>query len=411
MDGKCPLSQGSGLGADMAQSRRVRRAQSVRLLFASTVPVTLDMFMRGQLAWLASQGHDLHVVSSPGPSLDSLAAREGVAVHPLKMEREISPARDVRALLQWVKLIRHLRPDVVVVSTPKAGLLGGFASAVCRVPRRVYMLRGARFEGVSGARGVLLRAVERVTCASSHRVIAVSQSLAQVALDAHVVGSRKLVLVGQGSSNGVDLERFHPPTVEERAAARSAWGLRTGVVALVFVGRLHADKGLRVLHESLAVLTKSVTKPVVLLLAGSDEGADLEPPEGDQVEIRKLGHVEDIPGLLHAADVLVLPTQREGFPNVVLEAAASSLPVVTTDATGAVDSVVDGVTGFTLAKTDGEAFGNALLRLVESPGLRSQLGAAARRRVEADFASESVWDGMRREYLGNLPHANPARVP
>lgn len=372
-----------------------------RLLFASTIPETLDQFMRGQLAWLAAQGHEIHVVSSPGPALDALAAREGVVAHPLMMEREISPTQDLQSLVQWVRVVRRVRPDVVVVGTPKAGLLGGFASAVCGVPRRVYLLRGARFEGVDGARGGLLRAVEWVTCASVHHVIAVSPSLAWLALHARIVQPRKLAVVGHGSSNGVDLERFHPPTADERALARSAWGLRSDDVSIAFIGRLHADKGLSVLRESLAVLMKSTANPVVVLLAGPNEGADLDLQGGDRLEIRRLGHVEDIPGLLHATDVLVLPTQREGFPNVVLEAAASGLPVVTTDATGAVDSVVDGVTGFTVAKADSEAFGSALLKLTQNAALRSRYGRAGRRRAEAGFARQMVWEGMYREYLGD----------
>lgn len=377
----------------------------MRMLFASTIPVTMDFFMRGQLAWIAGRGHEVHVVSSPGPALESLAVREGAIAHPIPMEREISPVADARAMLGWVRVLKQVRPDVSVVSTPKAGLLGGLAAWLLQVPRRVYLMRGARFEGESGMRGVVLRAAERVACASAHEVIAVSPSLAELAVAAGVVPRSKVTTVGAGSSNGVDLDRFHPPTAAERARARTALALGDEEVAIAFVGRMHVDKGLEVLREALRVVGRRAAAPVVLLLAGPDEGGALSSSAEDRVEIRALGYLDDVPELLRGADVLALPTQREGFPNAVLEASASGLPTVTTDATGAVDSVVDSVTGFVVEKGDGSAFGDALVSLVNSPALRGSQGAAARHRVEAYFAPETVWQGMYRAYLGPLVDA------
>lgn len=249
-----------------------------------------------------------------------------------------------------------------------------------------------------------------MACASAHHVIAVSPSLATLAVESRVVPPRKLATVGAGSSNGVDLVRFHPPTPSERAEARARWHLADGDVAIAFVGRLHADKGLDVLRDAVRVVARDATSRTILLLAGSDEGADPGVGTDEGLDIRYLGFVEDVPDLLRAADVLALPTQREGFPNVVLEAAASGLPVVTTDATGAVDSVVDNATGFVVGKADGKAFGAALVRLINSPSLRTSQGMSARRRVERDYAREAVWEGMYREYLGELVgNAAPVR--
>jgi glycosyltransferase involved in cell wall biosynthesis len=169
---------------------------------------------------------------------------------------------------------------------------------------------------------------------------------------------------------------------------------------------MHPDKGMGVLREALAVVGRDSVPRVVVLLAGRDEGANLGWETHDQMDIRHLGHVEDVPSLLRAADVLALPTQREGFPNVVLEAAAAGLPTVTTDATGAVDSVVDGCTGYVVNKTDGFAFGEALVRLVNDRELRIQQGAVARRRVETTFPREMIWEGMYREYLGDAANAS-----
>ncbi len=370
----------------------------MRILFGSTVPVTLEKFMEGQLSWIASQGHEVHVVSSPGSPLEVIREREHVTVHQLPMERGIAPVRDLIALVRWVRLLRILKPDVVVVGTPKAGLLGGAAARLCGVGRRVYLLRGARYESAQGARRWLLMRMERRSCRSAHCVIAVSPSLADLVVTDRIVSLDRVKCVGAGSSNGVNLQRFHPPDPEERLGARLRLGLGDDQVVIVYLGRLHPDKGLELLEEGLRVLVGDTHRAVTLIVAGGHEGADLDAIHG--LEVRILGYVEDVPGLLHAADILVLPTQREGFPNVVLEAAASGLPTATTDATGAVDSVIDGVTGFAVGRRDGLAFGNALRTLVDSEDLRRSMGARARVRVERDFDQRPLWAGMLRAYLG-----------
>lgn len=381
----------------------------MRMLFAATVPVTLDLFMRGQLAWIAGRGHEVHVVSSPGPELREIGRREGVHVHPLPMEREISLEADAKAIRRWAGLLRTVRPDIAVVGTPKAGLLGTVAASGARVPRCVYLMRGARFEGESGIKGATLRLTERIACSLADTVIAVSPSLAAMAIAERVVGSDKLTVVGSGSSNGVDTVRFRPPNEVERAAERSRWGFDSDNVAMAFVGRLSADKGLDVLRRALERIEPTAVGRVVLMLAGPNEGVGIAGRTIGTVQVRRLGTVDDVPSLLRACDLLVLPTQREGFPNVVLEAAACGLPVVTTDATGAIDSVIDGVTGLIVPKRDGRAMARALTALIEDPALRRSMGGAARRRVEQEFANELVWRGMLNAYLGTSPTAAPDR--
>lgn len=372
----------------------------VRVLFGSTIPETLDGFMRGQLAWIAAKGHEVHVVSSPGPALQRIATRERVTVHGLPMQREISLREDFPALFAWVRLVRRVRPDVIVVGTPKAGLLGGIAAWLTRVPRRVLLLRGARFEGSSGFRRGVLIGADWLSCRVAHEVIAVSPSLRALVVDSGIVADSKVRVPASGSSNGVDLVRFHPPSEEERQAARAALDLDPGQTAIVFVGRLHPDKGLDLLAESLKEMM--CRESVALIVAGSAEGVSLRHLEIPGLRLFALGHVDGIQRVLHAADLLVLPTQREGFPNVVLEAAATGLPVITTNATGAVDSVIDGLTGCVVPKDDPHAMATALDRLVTDPALRKRMGTEARLLVEREFSNLRVWQAMYTEYFAGM---------
>lgn len=377
----------------------------MKVLHAVTVPVTARAFLSGQLQVLADEGHEVHLLSAPGAELGALDPR--VTVHQVRMTREPDPARDVGALLRAVRVLRAVRPDVTVVGTPKAGLLVGLAAVLVRVPRRYYLLRGLRLETTTGARRLLLTALEVLACRAAHRVVAVSPSLAEEVRRLPGVRADRVVVSGAGSSNGVDTLRFRPASSAQRQEQRRRLGLPEDVVVLGFVGRLGRDKGLRELLSAAERLAGR--SDVRWLVVGELEG-DATTVDAD--ELRRLGiavtgFVDDTAPLYAALDVLVLPTYREGFPNVVLEAAASGLPTVTTTATGARDAVVEGVTGLTVPPRDFAALVAALVRLLEDPALRARLGAAARERAVAAFDQRAVWIAYRRLWTQpDLPAAD-----
>ena len=250
--------------------------QPIRLVVTTTIPATAFDFMRGQLCWLSAQGFEVHLVSSPGALLDQAGRREGVATHAIPMRRELAPVADLVSLGRWLRLLRRLRPDVVAYGTPKAGLLAGLAAMATGTRRRVYLLRGLRFAGASGARRTLLRAVEQLTCATAHVVVAVGPSLADAAVRAGVVPAGRVVVIGDGSSNGVDPELFQPPTDAQRTDARVMAGLPAatgGGPVIGFVGRLAADKGLECLDAAYQLLAEQVPGVRLLLIGGTEPDA------------------------------------------------------------------------------------------------------------------------------------------
>jgi hypothetical protein len=152
-----------------------------RILLAVTSSRSL-ILMRGLPARLAADGWDVHVVSASGPEQADLVGLSGVTIHTVDMARNASPLSDLVALGRWIRLLARIRPDVVSVGTPKAGLLGGVAAFLTRVPRRVYVLRGLRLETVTGPARLVLAFLERVSAGSSHVVLAVGHSLAREAI-------------------------------------------------------------------------------------------------------------------------------------------------------------------------------------------------------------------------------------
>ena len=265
-------------------------------------------------------------------------------------------------------------------------------------------------DSVEGARGLtatLLWAIEKVSIACATDVVVVSASLAAEARRRHLLPRRGAWLIGSGSSNGVlSADVVARVSAVDAAALREGLGLAPTDVVVGYVGRITGDKGVETLLDAAAALAGQVR----LLLVGSVDEADLQ---GRIARIQpKVAHVDwtNDPWSYYAAlDVLCLPTRREGFPNVVLEAASAGVPTVTTTATGAVDSVIDGVTGLIVPVDDAEALADALRLLADDPGRRRSLGSAARRRVETDFVPQNIWRGVD-AILRGRPDPTTARI-
>lgn len=307
------------------------------------------------------------------------------------MERGVAPFSDVASLIRLWRVLRQLRPSMTEFSTPKAGLLGNLAAKLCRVPVRVYLLRGLRLETLSGLKRRLLLAAERLAAASAHHVLCNSKSLRDKAAELGVAPVEKLHVLGGGSSQGVDTDRFSPGPESIRGRA----GIPTDCPVIGFVGRLTCDKGIPELLQAFVRILKVIPNARLLLVGWFDESDDAV---GEAVrwqikthpQIVHTGFVADTAPYYRSMDLLVLPTWREGFPNVVLEAEATGIPVVATHATGSCDSVLPEVTGLLIPAGYPEAIAEAVIRLIRNPDERCRMGRAARAWVIERFVNQQV---------------------
>jgi len=300
---------------------------------------------------------------------------------------------DLISLLRWYRILRRVRPLAVSVGTPKAGLLGSVAARAARVPVRVYLIRGLRLQTTSGGRRRLLRILERIAVRSATRVLSVSQSLSAALLEEGVRPRRGTIeTVGAGSSNGVDTGRFDPGAVD-RSAARRAWAIPDEARVVAFVGRLTEDKGLGTLIAAMEHPGVIAQRPILLVIGDVDDetGVALRERLTQSPVTSIVLPADDRPELVYAAaDIVCLPSKREGLPNVVLEASSMALPVIGSDVTGVVDAIRDEQTGIITPVGDDAALASALVRLLGDPLLRRRLGAAGRAWMQADFERRVV---------------------
>lgn len=360
------------------------------ILLATTVDMS-NIFYEGIVQFLHDEGWEVHLLSGAGRVGKELSG-EGAIRHSLKMERGLSPLRDIASLIQWVRTLRKVRPDVLVMGTPKASLLGGISAKLTRVNKVIYVVHGLRAERTTGLLGKLLNTVEFVTLSTADHIIAVSSSLRDAIVHTHPKFKDRIEVLGFGSLNGVDLDRFAIPTNEQRQVAKTQLGLPESKFVVGFVGRLHRDKGGDFLVKLLQ--NKSFEKlGLHLLIIGDVEDESL------QSEIERLGRegrltltgwVENPEAPLQSIDVLLHPTRREGLGMSLLEAQAMGFPVITNRVTGTTDAVEEGVGGSFAMLDSVQSWVREIEMLRKDPQLRETMGRNGRSFVADRFARTAV---------------------
>ena len=356
-----------------------------KIIRATTVPTSLETFCKDTLREL-SQRYEVVAVSSPLPELDVVATREGVRTIAVKMERRISVKNDIKSLWQMYKVMRRERPWMVHSMTPKAGLVCMVAAWLARVPRRVHTFTGLVWPTATGLSRMILKTTDRILCACATHIIPEGNGVKQDLINGKITRKPMMVLAN-GNVRGIDLEHYdRTPQVMECAKSIR----QEDVTTFVFVGRVVRDKGIHELVEAFVKLNKEYPH-TRLVLVGRPE-AELDPlnEETQQIiesnkAIEAVGEQDDVRPWLAASDVLVFPSYREGFPNVVIEAGAMGLPSIVTNINGCNEIIIPGENGVIIPPRDADALYEAMKDMCENNEKRAYLTKNAREMVASRF--------------------------
>ena len=355
-----------------------------KIIRTATVPLSLDLFCRGLFRDLSSH-YEIVALSSPLPELESIRKREGVRTIAVPMQRKITPFQDLVSLFRLIKVFRQERPDMVHSITPKAGLLSMMAAWLTRVPVRVHTFTGLIFPYEKGWKRRLLMTTDRLTAACATHVIPEGNGIKDD-LVRFKITRKPLHTLGNGNVRGIDL-RFYVQSEEvlrKGADLRKAFSIPDNAFVFVFVGRLDRDKGIDELVQAFLKLEQE--RPEAhLLLVGAEEPGGKAIQESTRRMIIASDHIHlsdgwqaDVRPWYAAADALVHPSRREGFPNVVIEAGAMELSSIVTDINGSREIVADGQNGRIVPAQDPDALCKAMLQFVEQPEECRKMAATAR---------------------------------
>ena len=368
-----------------------------KIIRISTVPISLDLLLKGQLKMLAEEW-EVVAVSSPGKELERVAIREGVRTVAVPMERKISPIKDLISLFRLVKLFHKEKPTMVHSLTPKAGLLAMIAAWLCRVPVRIHTFTGLVFPTAKGIKQKILIATDRLTCRCATFINPEGEGVKRDLTKYHIT-EKPLNIIGNGNISGIDLETFSRSEKIMDAAEKIR---KEGLTTFCFVGRIVSDKGINELVAAFEELHEKYPA-TRLLLVGTLEDSDPLKQEtlvaiNNNQAIEFAGWQTDIRPYLAASDIFVFPSYREGFPNVVLQAGAMGLPAIVTDINGSNEIIKEGVNGTIIEPRDKEQLKNAMERVLTDEKLRKKFASNARAIIASRYEQKKMWEALRAIY-------------
>lgn len=362
-----------------------------RLCYVVSSGMTLKAFLLDHLRAAAAR-FDVSAVANGLPPDALRVLGIPAPVHDVPIARKISPGADLRALAALRRHLARERFDIVHSLTPKAGLLSALAGALAGVPVRIHTFTGQVWATRTGAGRALLKGADRVTASLDTHLLADSASQRDFLVAEGVVPASKIRVLGRGSVNGVEARRFRPDA-EARARVRAGAGVPPDATLFLYLGRFARDKGLIDLARAFAREPEAW-----LLLVGPDEEgleAGLRTAAGPSAGRLRLAGATDRPeDFMAAADAFVLPSHREGFGSVVLEAAAAGVPAIGTRIYGVTDAIVEGETGLLVPPRDVDALAAAMRLLCADPARRLALGEAARARALRDFRPADLSEAL-----------------
>lgn len=375
-----------------------------KLIRITTVPLSLDKLLEGQLRYM-SEFYEVIAMSSDREGLRLVGDRESVNYHAIPLTRQITPLKDLFALWKLYQFLRKEKPQIVHTHTPKAGLIGMLAAWMAQVPVRMHTVAGLPLMEATGVKRRLLTFLEKLTYRLTSKVYPNSQGLASFILTQKLTTSNKLKIIGKGSSNGIDLHYFNPSVFsrEEITKQKESLAIPERDLVFSFVGRLVKDKGIQELVTAFDELSKDFSK-IHLLLIGSYEPT-LDPLNEEAMErieknpkIHAIGYQKDIRPYLGLSNIFVFPSYREGFPNAVMQALAMEVPVIASDINGCNELIVHGENGWLVPAKDAVALEQQIRSILEQPNVLQTMKKGTRSSIEKNFQRENIWQLLHQEY-------------
>ena len=362
-----------------------------KIIRASTIGLSLNIFCKDLLRELADEGYEVVALSSPDEDLREVEKREKVRAVGVQMERRMSPLKDIVSLVKLVRVFAKEKPDMVHSMTPKAGLLCMVAGWMTGVPVRVHTFTGLVWPTAQGLSRRILMLTDKITCMCATHVVPEGEG---VKLDLQrCITKKEMKVLGYGNVRGINMDEW------KRRVDRGD-GL---MLTFVFVGRIVRDKGVDELVAAFVKLNRIDSNTRLLLVGPYEE--HLNPVQSgtkfliDTCEcIEAVGAQKDVRPFYEQSDVLVFPSYREGFPNVVIEAGAMELPSIVTDINGSREIIEDGRNGLIVPARDEQALFEAMKWMAEHDEERNAMAAHARPMIASRYEQGYVRGCLKNYY-------------
>jgi glycosyltransferase involved in cell wall biosynthesis len=374
-----------------------------KIVRITTIPASMRSLLKGQLKFI-NQFYEVIGISGDGDALNDVRINEGIRTEVVEMTRTISPIKDIIALFKLYRILKKEQPHIVHSHTPKAGIIGMLAAKLAGVPHRFHTVAGLPLLVVGSPKRWLLNFIEKLTYSCATKVFPNSFGLQEIIIEKGFTNPKKLKVIGNGSSNGIDTDNFNPDLFHEKELdeLKNQLGINKNQFVFIFIGRLVTDKGINELVKAFNILSK--INDVKLILVGWPE-KDLDPllEETETIltqnnNIIQVGYQRDVRPYLAIANVLVFPSYREGFPNVVMQAGAMKLPSIVSDINGCNEIIKEGENGLIIPVKNVQAIIDSMSYFLKNPSKLEGMGSKSREIIVKNYQHTYIWEELLKEY-------------
>lgn len=373
----------------------------MRVARVATVPFFLDHQLRQQMEHLLARGFHVSAVTSSTGDWSGLQQVDNLQCIKLDIAREPAPFKDIVSLFRLYRLFKSQDFHIVHSTTPKAGLLCALAAWFARTPVRLHTFTGQTWINKKGLARWVLRFLDRCIVWLNTQCYSDSESQRQYLIREGVGNKTSIKVLGKGSLAGVDLKRFnHQVWLSEEKNIQNELGISNDSFVIIFIGRLSREKGIFELVEAFQSLKKKYNKLDLVLIGPCEELLVEEKLEQWSLisGLHYIGATNTPERYLSISHLLCLPSYREGFGTVVIEAAAMEVPTLGTKITGLCDAIEDGVTGILAEPENVLALQSSLEGLIEERSFCKYLGIQAFKRCQRDFDAINISDLVAEKY-------------
>lgn len=359
------------------------------ICFVVATPFTVNGFLLDHLRELSKEHEVTLCMNLSLYDCSPALATYNIRIIDVPLERKISLFSDIKAfwILYWV-FVKN-RFDAIHSVTPKAGLLAMIAALVSGTPNRFHTFTGQVWANYQGLRRNFFKKIDRLIVLASSKTFADSPSQINYLVDQKVAKKNGISTLGSGSISGVNLERFKSdPQIRDHL--RSEYGANEETCVYLFVGRLCKDKGIFDLLQAFKEINQDSGKTALWIVGPDEEGIQAQLSNSSDLcgsNIIWMGSTFAPERYMAAADVLVLPSYREGFGSVIIEAAACGLPAIAYRIPGVIDAVIDQRTGLLCSAGSVDELFKAMLFMLFDKSARIRLGDQAQIYAQEKFSS------------------------
>ena len=373
--------------------------ERIKVLHIITVSFSINYFFGKQFSYLSKKkGFQYHLGCCPSDEFFKLSKELDYVPLELPITRDINPIKDLKAVYTVYNYIKKNTINKVVGHTPKGGMVAMIASFLARVPDRIYFRHGIIYETSSGFKRLVLKNIDRLSGFLATRVVCVSKSVESLSVTDCLNNSSKNIVLGLGTCNGVDTEfKYNPISYDfiKIQKLKADLNIKDDDFVVGFIGRLVKDKGIDELILAWNILKMS-HKNIKLLLIGPIEDRDSISNASKNIiqndkSIVFTGFILNASIYYTLMNVFILPTYREGFPTVALEASSMRVPVLITNSTGCTEAIIENKTGFLISHQPLDIV-SKINYYIENKSVAIEHGINGRHFVSKNFEQTKIWD-------------------